>query len=106
MKRITVVLVLAWTAAVGAATLKLPDGLALPQGGDSPGVVTFYHETHVDPEKPNCTTCHPKQFRILKATKRMTITHERFDKGESCASCHNGKKAFAIDEDCSYCHKS
>jgi c(7)-type cytochrome triheme protein len=106
MKRITFALVLAWTALAGAAALKLPDGIALPQGGDSPGVVTFYHETHVDAERPNCTTCHPQQFRILKATKRATMTHERFEKGESCATCHNGTKAFAVEDDCTTCHQS
>lgn len=106
MTRLTIGLVLAWTVALGAATLKLPAGIDLPQGGDSPGVVTFYHETHVDAEKPDCTTCHPGQFRILGATRRTPITHERFDRGEACASCHNGKKAFAIDDDCSNCHKS
>jgi c(7)-type cytochrome triheme protein len=106
MKRLTGVLVLAWAAAAGAATLTLPEGIDLPKGSDSPGQVTFFHETHVDLEKPGCTTCHPRHFRILKATKRTAITHERFDKGEVCASCHNGKQAFAIDADCSNCHKS
>jgi c(7)-type cytochrome triheme protein len=107
MKRITfIIALLAWAAVAGAAALKLPEGIALPQGADSPGVVTFYHESHVDAEKPDCTTCHPKMFPILKATPRTPIVHERFDKGESCASCHNGKKAFAVDEDCTSCHQS
>jgi c(7)-type cytochrome triheme protein len=90
----------------GAATLKLPGPIVLPQSPDSPGKVTFTHETHVDAGQPRCTACHPREFRILKATKRTAITHERMDKGGQCGSCHNGTAAFALDQDCTFCHGS
>ena len=101
------VLVIALSIAlVGAASLRLPDPLELPKSADSPGKVTFNHETHVDAGKPRCTTCHPKQFRILKATDRTPITHERMQNGAQCGSCHNGKAAFALEQDCTFCHAS
>lgn len=39
---------------------RLPGELKLTQSADSPGVVLFHHETHVDTDKPSCTTCHPR----------------------------------------------
>ena len=91
---------------LGAASLKLPAPIVLPRSADSPGKVTFNHETHVDADKPRCTTCHPREFRILKATDRTPITHERMQNGAQCGSCHNGKTAFALDQDCTFCHSS
>jgi c(7)-type cytochrome triheme protein len=86
---------------------KLPDGLPLPQSADSPAQVTFNHVTHVDEAKPACTTCHPSLFRILpKGSPRpkATITHAAMEKGELCGACHDGKKAFALADDCTLCH--
>lgn len=86
---------------------KLRDGLLIKQSGDSPGRVTFNHATHVDSARPDCTGCHPRLFRILEpqsVSKPAPVTHERMQKGESCGACHNGKKAFALDDDCTNCH--
>jgi c(7)-type cytochrome triheme protein len=90
------------------ALLKLPDdGMKLPRGADSPGPVLFNHSMHVDDAAPDCTACHPKPFRILKSTAPTSppITHERMGKGEACGVCHDGKKAFGLEEDCTFCHK-
>lgn len=97
-----------FAAALGAQTMKhLPDGLEVPKSADSPGKVVFNHSTHVDEATPDCTTCHPKPFRILKADKaaRTPIVHERMAKGEQCGKCHDGKKAFALEDDCTRCHQ-
>jgi c(7)-type cytochrome triheme protein len=95
-----------FAVALGAQSMpKLPDGTQLPKGAESPGQVVFNHSTHVDESNPDCTTCHPKVFRILKSTKvRTPIVHARMEKGELCGMCHDGKKAFALDEDCTFCH--
>jgi c(7)-type cytochrome triheme protein len=93
------------TAAAAGDLPKLPGPLALPQSGDSPGVVTFNHETHVDADKPACTTCHPRLFKILKASPRTPIVHDRMKQSQQCGACHDGKKAFA-PEDCTACHRS
>lgn len=103
---------LAMMVLVGAGTLaqglpKLPDALDIVKAGDSPGQVTFNHVTHVDGTKPDCSTCHPKPFSILgsKGGTRATMKHEQFEKGQLCGSCHDGKKAFAIQDDCTTCHR-
>ena len=95
-------------SAFAADLPRLPHALQLPQGGESPGVVTFNHDMHVDTAKlaGSCTTCHPAAFSILgrSATKKVTaITHDGMKKGEACGACH-GKQAFNF-EDCTMCHK-
>ncbi|BDG06870.1 c(7)-type cytochrome triheme domain-containing protein [Anaeromyxobacter oryzae] len=84
----------------------LPHALPMPQGADSPGKVTFNHDSHVDAAKPGCVSCHPRRFGILgrSATTRKApaITHAAMEKGEACGACH-GKKAFGFD-DCTSCH--
>jgi c(7)-type cytochrome triheme protein len=97
--------------AIGAANAgaqsmpRLPKELKITRSADSPGQVTFDHGTHVDSAKPNCTTCHSREFNILKASGRREIKHENFDKGRQCGACHDGKKAFKLDEDCTFCHR-
>jgi c(7)-type cytochrome triheme protein len=101
--------ILAALALSGAALAKdlprLPTALKLPQTGDSPGVVTFNHDMHVDAGKPTCVVCHPGRFSILgrsSTTRRPAITHATMEKGASCGACH-GKAAFNFD-DCTLCH--
>jgi c(7)-type cytochrome triheme protein len=97
------------TVTVAAQSLpRLPHAYVFAQTGDSPGQVSFNHETHVDASKPACTTCHPSLFRILRpgATVEGTpITHAVMQKGRQCGACHNGKRAFGFD-DCTICHRS
>jgi c(7)-type cytochrome triheme protein len=88
----------------GAALPNLPNAIAFPQGKESPGVVTFRHESHVDAARPDCTSCHPKLFEILRSSAPATaILHSDMEKGRACGACHDGKKAFA-PEDCTACH--
>jgi c(7)-type cytochrome triheme protein len=84
---------------------RLPAELALKRGADSPGVVAFRHESHVDAAKPTCLACHPERFSLLGRTSteaRPAITHERMTAGRDCGACH-GKEAFGLD-DCTMCH--
>jgi c(7)-type cytochrome triheme protein len=86
---------------------KLPGALKVAKSAESPGQVIFNHETHVDSSKPACTNCHPKEFRILKADAgTRTIRHSDMEKGRQCGACHDGKKAFALTDDCTACHHS
>jgi c(7)-type cytochrome triheme protein len=100
-------LVLAGPALAADKLPRLPVALTFPQTGDSPGVVTFNHDMHVDSAKPSCLSCHPEGFSILgrsiSTTKRAPITHKAMEKGGACGSCH-GKTAFNFD-DCTMCHK-
>jgi c(7)-type cytochrome triheme protein len=105
----TIISMLAAAALAGAASAadlpNLPRALKLPKSSESPGVVTFNHDMHVDYAKPACVSCHPAQFGILGRSsqgKRAAITHAAMEKGASCGSCH-GKVAFNFD-DCTMCH--
>lgn len=92
-------------AALADGLPNLPQALPLPQAGDSPGVVTFRHDTHVDGRDPGCVSCHPRTFGILGRSARRNaaaMTHERMEAGEGCGTCH-GKQAFGFD-DCTSCH--
>ncbi len=85
---------------------RLPVALQMPQSKDSPGVVTFNHDMHVDSAKPKCVSCHPGSFSILgrsATTRRPAITHAAMEKGQGCGACH-GRTAFNFD-DCNMCHK-
>jgi c(7)-type cytochrome triheme protein len=106
LRPIALLLTLAVTGAVLAGGLpRLPKDLALPQGPDSPGVVTFRHATHVDAEKPDCTTCHPALFPILRRSEARAprLRHKDMEKGVACGKCHDGKSAHGFD-DCATCH--
>jgi c(7)-type cytochrome triheme protein len=93
---------------LGGTSLNLSIDKALPRGDGSPGVVTFRHESHVDAARPDCTTCHPVLFPILKRANpaaTAAIRHADMEKGRSCGLCHDGKKAHGLD-DCETCHQS
>jgi c(7)-type cytochrome triheme protein len=95
------------TAAEAGDLPRLPKAIALPRGEDSPGQVTFNHDTHVDAARPDCVSCHPRLFPILKesALPGGAITHEKMEKGQACGACHSkGKKAFAFEDGCENCH--
>ena len=95
-------------AALGGGLPNLPKDRPLPQGPDSPGVVTFRHANNVDSTRPDCTTCHPALFPILKgsaaARPASSIRHAEMEKGRLCGSCHDGKGAHGLD-DCATCHE-
>ncbi len=86
---------------------RLPKGLVLPAGEDSPGAVTFNHDTHVDEKKPSCQGCHPKPFPMLRsgALPKGAMTHEKMEKGQYCGACHGkDKPAFDFEDACENCH--
>ncbi len=95
------------SAVTFAATLtRLPPDFLYPLGEESPGQVTFKHETHVDPDRPDCTTCHPQVWRITEPNATADgrpENHERWDNGETCGACHDGKRSFKMSR-CDRCH--
>lgn len=86
---------------------RLPKGLVLPQGEDSPGAVTFNHDSHVDLKKPSCQACHPKVFPMLKSSAlgKGAVTHKLMEQGKYCGACHGkDKEAFDFEDNCENCH--
>jgi len=84
---------------------RLPGELQLGRSADSPGQVTFRHDSHVDAAKPACLGCHPTRFSLLGrkgGEPRPAIAHATMEQGQACGGCH-GKAAFGF-EDCTQCH--
>jgi c(7)-type cytochrome triheme protein len=81
--------------------------IEIPMRGDSPGLVVFSHETHVDPSNPSCGTCHAGDFPLTSAGTKNESSYlmDAMYQGKSCGKCHNGKDAFAADGDCETCHR-
>jgi c(7)-type cytochrome triheme protein len=74
---------------------------AFPASADSPGRVTFRHQTHA---RGGCTACHPKLFKMAPAPPRPGGgMHEK----SSCGACHDGSMAFGVEDSdaCTRCHK-
>ncbi len=65
------------------------------------GKVIFSGKAHAD-AKLKCADCHtkPKIFGMKKSSHKMADIKA----GKSCGTCHDGKKAFGVD-DCTKCHK-
>ena len=93
---VTTMLMLATVAfaAVGGGDITLKN-----KGGD----VIFSHNTHVESTSLACTDCHDKLY--LSRGQHKATTMKQMQKGKSCGSCHNGKKAFSVKGDCAKCHK-
>ncbi len=82
---------------------------------ESKGPVTFRHATHIDRERPGCTGCHEKPFKLLSTFRKTEkadppaedAAADRPDLHEVqyCGSCHDGKKSFDV-KSCSRCHGS
>jgi c(7)-type cytochrome triheme protein len=87
----------------GLADLKMPAAIPIKMGPTSPGQCFFSHARHVNPESPNCSTCHSGLFRMLPTTPDITPDK----KMRNCGVCHDGVKAVGIlqKERCDSCHK-
>ncbi len=93
---LAVVLLMAGTA---AATVGGGDITFAVKGADK---VVFSHDGHVVTAKLKCQDCHPGLYLNVAKTKHATM--KQMEKGKSCGACHDGKRAFALD-DCTKCHK-
>jgi len=87
-----------------APALKLPADAVYDRIVGADSAVVFRHGTHVPLVGNRCTDCHPKLFRILQPTTR--ITHAEMNAGGSCGSCHDGQHAFGVkaQASCASCH--
>lgn len=73
--------------------------------------VSFSHADHSDRARLNCTSCHSIKGRGLPQGKQVSSysgsEHFANARAQSCATCHNGRRAFgdADTHDCKRCHK-
>ncbi|MBI4830893.1 MAG: cytochrome c3 family protein [Candidatus Lindowbacteria bacterium] len=94
-----VVLVLAFASSVAAAKV---GGGEITFSVKDAGPVTFSHDIHVGKLGSNCTECHAELY--VTKEKHVKVTMEEMKEGLSCGACHNGEKAFNVEEDCERCH--
>ena len=87
--------------------MEFPEPITFAKSEDSPGEVIFNHETHVDPDNPNCLNCHSKMFKVHpeNAGAKGSVDMELLYENKQCGTCHNGEDAFSVDEGCEYCHQ-
>jgi c(7)-type cytochrome triheme protein len=66
--------------------------------------VVFSHEKHVMGKGLNCSGCHYQIFQMAHGANKIDMT--KITKGEFCGKCHNGQKAFDVNDNknCSHCH--
>jgi c(7)-type cytochrome triheme protein len=74
---------------------------------ESPGKVTFRHASHVDTERPSCSSCHTEQFKMVRWDATPVEELDMHDR-RYCGACHDGQKAFDLKsgDNCSTCHRS
>lgn len=66
------------------------------------GKVVFSHSVHMKGMANNCRACHDAIFSMKT---KVHFTMADMGKGKSCGACHNGKKAFKLQE-CARCHQT
>ena len=68
--------------------------------------VLFRHQYHVDVKKISCEKCHSGLFEMqaLLAQEKKDFVMESLYRGRYCGACHNGKDAFAAQNQCARCH--
>ena len=73
--------------------------------------VSFSHAEHAGRARLTCTSCHNLKGRGLPQGKQVSsnsaFEHFAGSRAQSCATCHNGRRAFgdADTHDCKRCHK-
>ena len=66
------------------------------------GTTVFSHATHIAKTGGSCKGCHNSS---VITGKEKAVTMAEMEKGRTCGSCHNGKRAFAVTANCGNCHK-
>ncbi len=68
--------------------------------------VIFRHQHHVDVKKINCEKCHSGLFEMqaLLVQEKKDFVMDSLYRGRYCGACHNGKDAFAAQNQCARCH--
>ncbi|MEK6743175.1 MAG: cytochrome c3 family protein [Nitrospirota bacterium] len=68
--------------------------------------VLYSHDYHVNKARLKCSECHP--FLYKNRAQHNVVGMASMQKGKSCGSCHNGKKAFDVADkkQCATCHNN
>ncbi|MCF6179105.1 MAG: cytochrome c3 family protein [Geopsychrobacter sp.] len=103
MSRTVLILAIAFTLLLpGLASARWIDDI-VKMDVEATGPVNFSHYNHLETLGKKCTLCHNKVYNIVRS-KNPDFSMDEMRKGKACGACHNGDKAFAVDDDCSACH--
>jgi c(7)-type cytochrome triheme protein len=88
------------TAPTDSGSRRLPKPWVFQGAADSPGKVTFRHETHLSAQT-SCTRCHPKPFAMRPPRAALGMAAH-----EQCGGCHDGARSFGVEDAdaCRRCH--
>lgn len=87
--------------ALGFDTIGGGDLMFTPSNSDP---VHFSHEYHLKSRGIKCTACHSMAF--ARSPGEYKIRREKLTKREFCGHCHDGMKAFDLEQvrNCARCH--
>lgn len=100
MKIFAMTIVLLASVAFAGTAMAVPPGKTLVFKNAMMGNVTFSGEIHAK-QGLKCSDCHTKVFPF----KQTSLTMAAMREGKECGHCHNGKRAFNVEGNCTKCHK-
>jgi c(7)-type cytochrome triheme protein len=62
----------------------------------------FRHKTN-NMKKLDCTECHDKLYTTVNHHQKLQMT--QVANNESCGTCHNGRRSFSVNGNCTKCHR-
>lgn len=65
--------------------------------------VLYSHDDHVGKFGLKCKQCHHLIYTTVAGHLKATMAE--MQNGKSCGTCHNGKNAFDVRNNCAKCHK-
>ncbi len=93
------------TLVLSASAFAVPAGKTVEFEAKGAGKVVFDGKVHAD-KGLKCADCH--QSGLVKMKKGGDVmTMKDMEAGKFCGACHNGTKAFSVEDaaNCAKCHK-
>jgi len=103
MKANTIFMLLAAVLLLADTALAVPSGRILEFSDNPMGKVVFDGKIHKDAGLV-CKDCHKEGMFPKMKQGTVKITMEEIYAGRLCGVCHNGKRAFGTEGNCSRCH--
>jgi c(7)-type cytochrome triheme protein len=101
-----IILIIFWSVVISGVAFAVSPGKRVEYEGGPLGKVIFSGAVH-DEAGYRCMDCHNKVFSI-RSSEKASITESSHVPGKLCGVCHDGNKAFGIQDksNCSKCHKN
>jgi c(7)-type cytochrome triheme protein len=103
MKKIALASTLGVTIFAVSSAYAVGSGKELEFKGSPEGTVVFDGTAHKNAGL-TCSDCHNAEMFPKMKQGTVKITMNELYAGKYCGRCHDGKKAFAIKDNCTRCH--